>query len=279
MDIAGDWATKRGIDLAQTSGFNVKVILMPKDLDPADVISSNPKKWESLVDSAKSILDFYFETTLEKFDKKTPQGKKDIAKILLPVIKRIPNQIERSHWTQKLAKILEVKEDAILTELQKIKLEEIEQIETQPLPSQKSRKELLQEQLVVLLLKSPDKFSLISKEDLNFFSPQISQIISFLKENDVQKLEQKKISFPPELDYLIKYLMLKSEIEQTPLQDLDKEIKFCLREIKILNIKDRLNQLSQEIQKAETDRDFKKVQELMNEFNFYSRLLNNLQTS
>lgn len=279
MDVAGDWATKRGVDLAQSFGFNVKVILMPKGQDPADVISKNPERWQELVKEAKSILDFYFETTLERFDKNTPQGKKEIANVLLPVIKRIPNQIERSHWIQKLSKILEVREEAILAELQKIKPEATEQIETQPLPSQKSRKELLQEQFVVLLLKSPDKLSLISEEDLNFFSPQIAQIISFLKENDFRQFEQKKISFPPELDYLIKYLMLKSEIEQIPTQDLDNEIKFCLREIKILDIKDKLNQLSQEIQKAEADKDLKKVQELMNKFNSYSRLLNNLQKS
>jgi len=279
MDIAGDWATKRGIDLAQTSGFNVKVIIMPQELDPADVISKDSKQWENLVKDAKSILDFYFETTLGKFDKKTPQGKKEIAKILLPVIKRIPNQIEKSHWIQKLSKILEVREDAILTEIQKIKIEKPEEeIEAQTTPSQKSRKELLQEQLITLLLKSPDKFSLISKEDLDFFSPQIAKIISFLKENDIQKLNQEKTSFPPELDYLMKYLLLKSEIEQIPSQDLEKEIKFCLKEIKILNIKDQLNQLSQEIQKAESDKDSKKVQELMRDFNFYSNLLNKLQT-
>ena len=279
MDIAGDWATKRGIDLAQTEGFNVKVILMPKGLDPADVISKDPKKWQELVKEAKSILDFYFETTLEKFDKSTPQGKKEIAKVLLPVIKRIPNQIERSHWIQKLSKILKVGEEAILNELGKIKIESPEKKEVPVFPPQKSRKELLQERLVVLLLKSPDKFSLISKEDLNFFSPQIAQVISFLKEKDPQKVNQEKISFPPELDYLIKYLLLKSEIEEIPFKDEGKEIEFCLKEIKVLDLKEKLRQLSQEIQKAESERNSQKIQELMEKFNSYSQLLSKLQIS
>ena len=133
--------------------------------------------------------------------------------------------------------------------------------------------------MVVLLLKSPDKFSLISKEDLNFFSPQIAQVISFLKEKDPQKINQEKISFPPELDYLIKYLLLKSEIEKIPFKDEGKEIEFCLKEIKVLDLKEKLRQLSQEIQKAESERNSQKIQELMEKFNSYSQLLSKLQIS
>ncbi len=67
MDLAGDSATKRGIDLAQLQGFNIKVVVIPEDKDPADLISKSPKDWEKIIKEAKSILDFYFETTFSKF--------------------------------------------------------------------------------------------------------------------------------------------------------------------------------------------------------------------
>ncbi|GAG54769.1 unnamed protein product [marine sediment metagenome] len=63
MDVAGDTATKRGIELAQNMDFNIKVITMPEGKDPADVISQDPKLWQKLIQQARSILDFYFETT------------------------------------------------------------------------------------------------------------------------------------------------------------------------------------------------------------------------
>lgn len=88
MDVAGDSATKRGIDLAQIQGFNIKVIVLPEGLDPADVISRNSQEFGELIKKSLSILEFYFQNTFSRFDKKTPEGKKNISKILLPVIKK-----------------------------------------------------------------------------------------------------------------------------------------------------------------------------------------------
>ena len=117
MDVAGDTATKRGIDLAQNMDFNIKIITMPEKKDPADVISQDSGLWPKLIQEARSILDFYFETTLSRFDKENPEGKREISKILLPVIKRIPNKISQSHWVQKLAKELKVKVEDVEEEL------------------------------------------------------------------------------------------------------------------------------------------------------------------
>ncbi|MBZ9578365.1 DNA primase [Patescibacteria group bacterium] len=273
MDIAGDWATKRGIDLAQAQGFNVKIITMPESLDPADIISQNQKKWKELVESSKSILDFYFETTFSKFDRKTPQGKKGISKILLKVIKRIPNKIEQSYWIQQLSKNLEVREEDVIAELRKIKIEKPETEEVEELPPQKSRKERLEERLVTLILKSPEHFSLISEKDFDFFSSSISKTLSYLKK-EIHHLA--KLKPPSELADLINYFLLKSEIEEISGQDLDKEFRICLKEIKTLEIKNRLNRISREIKKAENEKDLSKVQKLVKEFDLCSKSLRNL---
>ena len=70
-------------------------------------------------------MDFYFDSAFAKFDKKTPAGKKEIGKIILPAIKRLQNKIEQSHWVQKLSEKLGVKEEAVLDELKNVKLENI----------------------------------------------------------------------------------------------------------------------------------------------------------
>ena len=76
MDVAGDSATKRGIDLAQTFGFNIKVLLLPEDSDPADIISKNAKDWENILQNSKSIIDFYFDTLSRGTIQKRRKGKK-----------------------------------------------------------------------------------------------------------------------------------------------------------------------------------------------------------
>ena len=123
MDAAGDSATKRGIDLAQKQGFNIKVITMPEDKDPADVVLENPEKWKELAGKTKSIMDFYFDTTFDRLNSEQAEAKKEISKILLPQIKKIPNKIEQAHWIKELAERLGVREEDIRDELKLVKEE------------------------------------------------------------------------------------------------------------------------------------------------------------
>jgi len=280
MDVAGDWATKRGIDLAQARGFDVKVITMPEDSDPADIISQNPEKWKELVGKAKSILDFYFEGAFSQFDKNKPEGKKEISKILLPVIKRIPNKIEQSYWIQKLAKELGVQEGDVAEELNKIKLTEefygLEPEEIINLPS-KTRKELLEERLVTLILisKNPHYLEFIRDKELIYFSPKIKEILRHLKENITNEKDLGQKGLSPELVDLFNYFYLKTEIEKIEEKEIEPEIKYCLKEIRSLEIKNKLDQISKEIKKAEEEKNSSKIQKLIEEFSFYSKSLPN----
>jgi len=284
MDIAGDNATKRGIDLAQIQGFNIKVVTLPENLDPADVISKDPKEFEKLIGSALSILDFYFQNTFSRLVKKTPEGKKEISKILLPVIKIIPNKIEQAFWIQKLAKELEVKEEIVEEELKKVKSEEerygLESEEIVNLPS-KSRKDLLEERVLMLMLKNPENLNLIgdvlllnTRDNLPCFSKKSIEILSNLK---------KELNFPLEnlslegLDFF-HYISLKSEIEEIDEKELIKEVNLCVKEIKSMEIKNKLSQISKEMKKAEEEKKSPETQKLLEEFNSYSKNLRDLES-
>src|SRR3989344_8840201 len=58
MDVAGDSATKRGIELAQAQGFDIKIVTMTGGKDPADIVANNAEDWLKMVNDAKSILQF-----------------------------------------------------------------------------------------------------------------------------------------------------------------------------------------------------------------------------
>jgi DNA primase len=275
MDVAGDNATKRGIDLAQKQGFNIKVIMMPPNSDPADIISQNPQEWEKLVREAKSIMDFYFETVFSKNDPKSLEGKKNISKILLPVIKRIPHKIEQSFWIQQLAKKLEVKEEDIAEELKKIKTEEElygleseEIIKTVP----KSRRDLLEEKLLTILFRFPNYLNLV-ENDQNL-SLKSQNVLNLLRKE--KNLNSEEID--PELENYFSYLSLKSEVEEIDQKDAFSEIQTCLKELHFLKIKEKLDMVSQQLREAEVRGDNELINQLINEFNQYSKELYNLQT-
>jgi DNA primase len=291
MDIAGDTATKRGISLAQLQGFNIKIITFPDETDPADIIAKDPKEWEKRVSGAKSILEFYFETTFSKFNKETPEGKKEISKIILPVIKRIPNKIEQSYWIQELARRLEIKEEFVNEELKKVKLDTQEQnppvyeippaisIPAQPL---KSRKELLEEKICVHIFRSPDNFRYLSEGDFDFLSPKVCQVLSNFKNNQINKenfnnkIDQIQATFSSEIASFFNYLLLKSEVEEFEEEDKEVEFQACLKEFRILGIKNKLDSIAKEIKKAEEEKDSQKINQMIEAFNQLSRELNRI---
>lgn len=282
MDVAGDSATKRGIDLAQSLGFNLKVTRLPEGKDAADIILKNPKEWQTTLKNPKSILEFYFQSAFSGRNPETPEGKKEISKILLPILKRIPNEIERSYWIQKLAGELKVKEENVEEELKKMKTEEeiygLEPEEQIKLPP-KSRKELLEERLLTIILKFPQHLNLVEENKNLFISPKGREILINLKNNSknfsVEVKEDKSSSSPfvaaRETEEYFNYLALKAEIEEVKEKEILPEIQFCLKEIQSLEIKNRLDQITQEIKKAESEKNPGRIKKLTEEFNQLSK--------
>ena len=262
MDLAGQTAAKRGIDLAQSQGFNIKVVVLPEGKDPAEIISKDPKKWEKALEDAKTILDFYFYGAFLGKDLKNPEAKKEIAEILLPIIKRIPNKIEQAHWIQKLAEKLGVKEEAVQAQLKDTKTKEVEvgsvyiKEEKKSTLLSKSRKDILEETVASLILKNPKKLNLIEEEFFSYFSSRFQVIFTDFKKGRLLK----------DTDFINFSFFAGDSLEERDI-DYDTEIKVCLNEIKRLEIKNRLDEISQNIKKAEQTCDFKEVDNLTRNFN------------
>jgi DNA primase len=273
MDVAGDTATKRGIDLAQQEGFSVRVVVMPEGRDPADVIAENPSLFGDLISKARSIMDFYFESTFAKFDSSTPDGKIRIAKVLLPVLKRIPNAIELAHWRQKLAHLLRVREEDIEAELKKIpsessRFQELSSAEFSQLgipKSQKTRKEILEEFIMALLLKYPAKIHLVQEKYLPLFSRPIRMFLEQMRSNG----EDSKILFAAEqsLPANLHYLFLRAEsFEEEGTGDPEGEIALALAELWRLERRKKLEEMALAIKEAEAANARERAQSLMQEF-------------
>jgi len=283
MDVAGNTATQRGIDLAQSMDFNIKVITMPQEKDPADIILEDPDNWKELLKSAKSILDFYFELAFSNFDKSKPEDKKEISKFLLPAIKRISNKIVQSHWVQKLAEELRVRVEDVEKELNKVRDSEKVSFEEKGAGSNpsKPRKEKIEELFLSLSLREPKVIGLLEDSDLSLFSQGVSNmlgnIIGFVKDKkgsfDLSEF-QKSLS-GEDLNF-INPLILKAEIDEECSEiDPIKEARFCLKEIRNHGIKNKLEDISYQIRMAEKDKDSNKVSKLVEEFADLSKKINN----
>lgn len=277
MDPGGETATMRGIDLAIGEGFNVKVVGMPEGMDPADLVSKDPKEWEQSLEQAKSIFDFTFERALAKFDKRAPEGKKEIARAVLPLVRRIPNRIEQSHWISRLAAELQVKDESIEAELKKLPEEQGKGIEAEFLESEeKTRTQLLEERVLALLFRSPELFKTINESDYSFFSLKSQEILAGMQKAPSLDFAAFEKIFPEDTVEFLKHVSLRSEVEQWEGGeeiDISNEFKACMQQLKTIHFKEQLDKLSKEIKSAEELKDSSKIKELMAQFQMVSKYL------
>jgi DNA primase len=122
IDFAGSEATRRAIEMAWQMGFNIKVITIPEGKDAGDVAIKKPQVWKGAIKDARYVVDYLFDEALSHHNKKDAMGRKYIAKDLLPVIKRIPDEIERDTYIKRLANELLVDESSIHAALHNISL-------------------------------------------------------------------------------------------------------------------------------------------------------------
>ena len=168
-DLAGDHAAKRGIDLALAEEMNVKVILTPEGKDPDECIKNNPALWFEAVKNAKSIMEYYFDQTFSRVDSGSAEGKKQAAKILLPVIGKIGSKIEQSHWLQKLASRLNVSEQILREALPRPANFSAAITAAAPAPMNQGRNVMIPELILAIVLNQPQNLIYL----IDNFEPKI----------------------------------------------------------------------------------------------------------
>lgn len=170
-DLAGDFASRRGIELADQAGLNIKVIELKNGKDPAEIAIKDPHLWEKAIDEAEPIYDYYLKSTVSRYNPKSADGKRKISQDLIPIWKKITDPLTKEHYIQKLAALLAVEEKFIRHEISSYQPPQPSKIisenpnpkilETQTSSPTLSRRELLEEYLLALLLKIPSEVTFV----------------------------------------------------------------------------------------------------------------------
>jgi len=71
-----------------------------------------------LVGAALPVVEYYLQAAVAKYDLKSPKDKVAAAREVLPLIREIGSTVERSHYLQKLARLLRVDERTLQQELE-----------------------------------------------------------------------------------------------------------------------------------------------------------------
>mgnify|MGYP001602944569 CR=1 FL=1 len=257
-DEAGLGAASRGIDLALTDGFEVKIAVIEFGKDPADVVKENPEEWIKTVGGAKNILEFY----LGLFN-----SRKDIEKKVLPYVALLSSEMEQSHWVREIADRLRIREESVWREMEKIKpaLSTLKpDFQQESSPNRRTRLELLRDRLVgfVFWRKNTDDAEL--KDIINkIIGKKGINLDQYVKED-----QSAKLAFEAELFY-------------SETQSLKEEIDKIMREFEREETKSELEEITEKIRNLESDKSGsitrekeEKLKKYLNDFHVLTKKLN-----
>ena len=130
--------------------------------DPDEMIRADREGWDAAVAEAKPFTDHVFETVANRSDLSQPNGRSQLMQELLPIVRLIDEPVFRAHYVQRLARLAQVEEEAVLGELRRKPARTARRDATRrdatesPVASQPLRREPAEEFCLALLLRHPE---------------------------------------------------------------------------------------------------------------------------
>ena len=222
-----------------------------------EIIQNNIKAWQKAIAKPYSIGEFYFQNALSRFDKLTPEGMQHISGIILPMIKQIPSEIQRSFWVQKLAGELACGEDVVWRDLAKIP------DRNEPAPdaeatlnaasgasasAKRTKRSILYERMLLLASQNPQCITDLRKKDIALFDVNIPAASAILK-------LRKKTPLTPEESELLEAIAFQEEIfptRDTNISATD-EFHLCLNSLRKVTLRETLLSMQHKMKQGKED--------------------------
>jgi DNA primase len=127
-DVAGDHATVRGLETARQSlerswenvigptglvrqesrlKAQLRIATLPEGLDPDELALQDVERWRRVIADARPIVDYYMNLVAHEEDLATARGKSNAVNRMAPLIREISDRVERAHYTQLLARLIQ----------------------------------------------------------------------------------------------------------------------------------------------------------------------------
>jgi len=119
--------------------IDLRVVALPDDLDPDELVERNRDEWAKLIKSAEPIVLHTIKSVIAQHDINNPKDKAKIVEQLMPFIANVSNPVERYDYRHRLANMLRVDERVLENmQSQAPKARRSRQVEKQQLVAEKS---------------------------------------------------------------------------------------------------------------------------------------------
>jgi len=287
MDLAGQKAAERSIDLALANEMNVKVITTPNGKDPGECIANNPDQWIKAISDAKPVMEYFFDYFSDGKDVSDPAVKNTLIDLLLEKMSKIGNAIEQDHWLKEFSQRLLISDGVLRERAIKVFNQNNVQAPTYDAESEEARPaEITQDvklfkRILAAILTEPQHLShVINDLSLDFINDGLARqvynsLVLFYNENKeiFRKIAKNEDDGPDFFDLLndwfkkdninnkkeatefLSEAFLLSQNDFLELEDIDLklDVDIAIRTMKRSYLDLRINKLKQELAKAEKE--------------------------
>jgi len=289
-DKAGLKATFRIVDNALVENINIKIIEMPKGMDPDQLIKEDKQKWLDAVKNAKPIMDFVFDKVFSIGDLNNVFHKKQMVRKLLVFISKFRDDIERETYLKRLSDSIDIDYDLLKEKLdiflnknkKNYVVEKEDNKEYQP--SKLDKKEELLKKIIALGINFSNSLEYLSSNlELEYINKSLvdelyKDIIVYYTKNNSFDLKIFKKSIDKEKSALLDIIIFIFENEYNDYDQNDSfvDLKSLVRVFKKEFLTEELRELEKLLKLAERKNDQKKIEEITKEFVSSTHRLNNL---
>jgi DNA primase len=264
-DSAGVAATERSLAMLLEEGFEAKVLALPGGLDPDSFIRrQGVESYRQRLAAAPSYLDYLTERAVSQYDLTKPEGKVAAANAVLPYLVKVPSQLLRDEFGQRLAERLRLDERLLRDELKRAAGEGRKEMRTttakEATSASPAEKQLLRAFLASAELADEFLPRLVAEGDCEALPTEgiFKQLLEVRRRGERLKLGNLEDSFSPEE----KRLLYDCEFTSGEAVD-EKGVLACCRALRRRRVEREREKLQSAIQAAEREHDQQRLAELL----------------
>ncbi|HUT21820.1 MAG TPA: DNA primase [Candidatus Bipolaricaulota bacterium] len=281
QDEAGQRAAARSVDIALAEDMNIKIVRVLFGKDPDECIQKDLALWHQSIAEAKPYMEYFMEAIDGKYDLNDINQKKAAAKELLTQVAKMTSKLEQDFWLRKLSDLLGVDVALLWESMPGAKT--LTRTEHAGFVAQKLRIDVYQT-LFGLVVSNLDNIEYLAEnleagmifdEKWRRFYNNLILLYNKDKKTDRNnfdqwlKIQDNEIFNQGFFDSL--FLLIKREFDGFSLEDIQTEVICLVKKIKKDFFQYRINEISSEIKKAESEKDDDGINQLFKQLQSFIR--------
>ena len=262
-DKSGEDASIRVLEVFLRAGISPSIVVLPQGHDPDSfIMKSGADEFQTLVDDASALMDFFIEKSLALFKKGILTRNKAIHRIIA-MVGIMQDSIEKTHYIKKTAEIFGVREHDLFSLIKNVTQSQI--LESPRLVEKANSHEKM---LLKIVLKFPQSLQVVREAGIVHLlgDSEIGSVLREMLERDVIDVSSLLVRFNNTASQEIVSEAMFSSNDVTDEHTARKMIKDCIRKIRLRELEDKMRTLRLEIEQATNTKDDLLEKELIKEY-------------